>query len=347
MLQGSPRHLTFRAFGPLRRRMRALQTACVTIVAALGYAHALHATPTGNLTELASGFIWAENIWFDGLGGMYVSEFARGEVYKLTRPSFDGPVTKQLWLSGFTHVLGINEVWGSAGLMYAVVRFTDSCPGSSNTSTGIVIFNASTPQTYEALACTAPDQIGNGLAVNTRNGFGTLYSPSEGDFVPGRGLVYAVDPAARSVTEAVTGLFSADGAFLDQSTQLLYVSEVALGNIRIYNVSHDGSYLLVSSYHAPGCEMVDDFCVLYKNASAAPTSSPHMFSADYAKGSVVSFAADGSGEPTILATGLLSPTSVRSGSGPGWDNPSSLFVSEGGGYTEADAKRRVWELHLA
>ena len=309
-----------------------------------------NATPTGNLTELAGGFIWAENIWVDGRGGLYIAEDSRGEVYKLTRPSYSGPITNQLWLSGFSHVLGIQNVWGSDDMMYAVVEFKTTCVAanshlSNSTLNGIIVFNTSTPGAYSTFVCT--DGIGNGLSVNNKNGLGTIYSPSEGQFLPKQGHVFEIDPSTRAVTTPVTGLYSADGAFLDQATQLLYVSEVILGHILIYNVSHPGTYPLVSSYHALGCVFVDDFCVLNVSPSGAPSPAPYLFAADYWAGSVVAFPADGTGEPVVLATGLQAPTSVRGGFGPGWDNPHSVYVSEGGGIFPSDNTRRVWELHLS
>lgn len=311
-----------------------------------------NATPTGNLTELAGGFVWAENIWFDGRGGLYISEDSRGEIYKLTRPSYTGPVTKQLWLSGFSHVLGIQNVLGSDDLMYAVVEFKTPCVVSGiqsttpNTTTlnGMIVFNTSTPGEYTTFVCTI--EIGNGLAVNQNDGRGTLYSPSEVDFLPKQGLWYAIDPVTRDVVTAASGLFSADGAYLDQAAQLLYVSEVILGNILVYNVSRAGAYPLISTYHAPGCVMVDDFCVLNVDPAGQPSTAPYLFAADYWSGAVIAFPADGTGEHVVLASGLQAPTSVRGGFGPGWDNPRSLYVSEGGGFLPSQNTRHVWELHL-
>jgi hypothetical protein len=311
----------------------------------------VNATLVGNLTELAAGFNWAENIWFDGLGGMYIADDFAGKVYKLTRPSYGGPVTKQEWLSGFHNVLGINKVFGSLDMMYAVVAFDTPCavngsvPDVNATTFGIITFNTTAPGDYSTFVCTP--LIGNGLAVNEKDGRGTLYSPSEGDFLPKKGMWFAIDPPTRQVEKAVSGLYSADGAYLDQQTQLLYVSEVALGTILVYNVSQLGEYPLVHSFHAPGCMMVDDFCVLYMDASGAPSpSQPYMFAADFLAGAVVAFAADGQGSNTVLASGLLFPTSVRSGTGPGWDNPHSVYVSEGGSFVPSQATGRVWELHL-
>lgn len=124
-----------------------------------------------------------------------------------------------------------------------------------------------------------------------------------------------------------------------------------IGNIYVYNATSSigGPYPfpIVAHYKAPNCTMVDDFSILYKDANGVPTPSiPHMFAADYAKGNIVVFRADGTGVGTVIASGVTSPTSVRIGSGPGWNNPNSVFVSEGGGVLPSQNTQRVWELHL-
>lgn len=51
----------------------------------------------------------------------------------------------------------------------------------------------------------------------------------QADFLPGQGAIYKVDPKSGNVTTLITGLWAADGAWIDQEQDLLYVSEVVLG----------------------------------------------------------------------------------------------------------------------
>ena len=67
-----------------------------------------------------------------------------------------------------------------------------------------------------------------------------------------------------------------------------------------------------------GVDSLDDFCVFGQPAT--------MYGADFVGGKVVKFLADGSSAAECLCDGLQSPTSVRQGSGPGWDDPNSVFI---------------------
>lgn len=312
--------------------------------------HNIKAAPTGNLTLLADGFTWAENLWFDGFGGLWVTDDMAGKIYKLTRTNWTAPVTKTLWLEGFKNALGLQNVFGQPNLMLAVVKLPDGkCTSfdgkSSNTNGGALItFDINTPNNYTVAICTPV--LGNGLSVNTANGKGTIYSANEGDFIPTKGIVFESNPRTEMSQTFDSNLDAADGVFLDQMTQTLYISEVLKGMIRVYNVS-GGQKTFLNQYNGPSCKMIDDFCIAYTTPTGTNSSSPFMFAADFWNGNVVAFAADGSGPGTILATGLQSPTSVRQGRGVGWDNPRSVFVTEGGGFIPALQKnRRVWELHL-
>lgn len=81
---------------------------------------------------------------------------------------------------------------------------------------------------------------GNGLALHFKTGI--LYATTESNFIPGLaisapyflrllalGKVYRVDPRTGSVSDFAIGLWSADGAWIDQDKGLLFVSEVIVG----------------------------------------------------------------------------------------------------------------------
>lgn len=82
--------------------------------------------------------------------------------------------------------------------------------------------------------------------MNFNTGF--LYTASEGYFIPGNGEVYEINPATGAVTSIMSGLWSADGAWIDQQRQLLYVSEVVRGNVIIYDLVQ---HKIVKKYKAP------------------------------------------------------------------------------------------------
>lgn len=317
----------------------------------------LHGKPTGNLTLVATGFQWAENLWFDGNGGLFVAEsFKAYIVWKLTRPSGVGMAsTKTKWLEGskigFTNVLGLHTVPGSKGLwMYAIVQLIAG--GAS-----VIRFSTTEPGVYSVYARTPA--LGNGIAVSSKTN--TLFTTNEGNFKPGKGIVISVPNASAAFTSA-DDLWAADGAWLlendfnnNSNNNLLLVSEVVEGKIVVFQVNPvTGVLTETATYKAPGCAMVDDFCVI--NNASAPWSTEKLFlAADWWNNRVVQFTIDNttgvpvSGASTVLASGLRNPTSVRPGRGAGWEGfprGSSVFVTEGGGVEFFTCKQNVWELHL-
>lgn len=100
------------------------------------------------------------------------------------------------------------------------------------------------PNIWSPLAVT--DKPGNGLAMHFATGL--LYTASEGFFVPGNGEVYEIDPSSGKVTSIMSGLFAADGAWIDQQRHLLYISEVVFGKVIIYDLK---ARRQIGKYSAP------------------------------------------------------------------------------------------------
>jgi hypothetical protein len=312
--------------------------------------NAIRGTPQGNLTLLADGFTWAENLFFSGDGGLFVADDMVAAIYRLTRETDAGPAKKETWLTGFKRALGMSNVFGQENQLYAVVELSSgSCvsfDGKSSNDHGaaIISFSTQVPNNFTIAVCS--EVLGNGFAVNDQNGLGTIYTANEGGFIPSKGLVLQIEPSNEISILFDQNMDSADGVFLDQKTQLLYVSEVIQGLIRVYNVSQ-GQNTLLKQYHAPNSKMIDDFCIAYKLWDGQNSSIPFMFAADFWNETVMVFPADGSGPGRVLASGFYSPTSVRVGRGKGWNTPNSVYVTEGGGFIPSLQKnRRVWELHL-
>jgi sugar lactone lactonase YvrE len=145
---------------------------------------------------------------------------------------------------------------------------------------------------------------------------GLLYTASEGYFIPGNGEVFEIDPTSGKVTSIMSGLMSADGAWIDQERSLLYVSEVVLGRVIIYDLvqrkqikKYKAPLSALNFYSPPNrlqvvqlmsiisLEMLDDFCLSQDGNT--------MFGADFWNGTVVAFAANGTSTTgTILASGV-------------------------------------------
>lgn len=309
----------------------------------------LRGTPTseyGNLTLVADGYTWIENIFFDNQGAMYFSDSFEGKVMRVTRASATGGAfVSETWLSGFGRVLGF-ALTEDETEMFAVAWL-------SKTEYNIIAFSLSTPQTYRVLATT--EYSGNGLGLDAATNI--LFTASEGDFIPGNGRVYAMNMTgivnASNGPQATVQLFddgldAADGLWIDHTRRIMYVSEVLNATVRMYNLSlaHAGAAAaLFGQYKAPGMTMLDDFSV---SSAYCSSGIDTMFGADFWAGNVVAFPSDGSdpSSSVVLASGLFNPTSVRPGRGSGFTNGRTLYVSEGGGLDALTTNRRLWQLTL-
>jgi sugar lactone lactonase YvrE len=313
--------------------------AFLVVLAAALAAASTPATPTalvGNLTLIASNFTWAENLAFDGRGALFVTDDMAGIIYRLERDPATLVVTKQAWVTGFHNALGL-ALAPTGDEMYAVVT----------TAAGVHrIIAVSTVSPNNTTNVSVLGGCGNGLARAAAN---VLYSPTETDFIPDLGKVFAVPTAGAGAGGSHTfddHMWAADGAFIDPVTQLLYVSEVLTAKVTVYNVSEGptaskGVKLL--EFTAPGMKSLDDFCI----ARNATGGAPWLIGADFTHGNVVRFpAAVGAAQRPAerLVEGLRNPTSVREGLGRGWEG--SLFITEGGKLLGKDHNRRVWELKL-
>lgn len=300
----------------------------------------------GNLTLVADGYVWIENIFFDNRGALFFSDSFRGEVVRVTvSTNGSGTFEQQLWLSGFYRVLGftLNQ---EKTEMYAVAWFTSS-------EYSIIAFNTSVPGVWRTVAST--ELGGNGLGLDTATN--TLYTASEGEFIPTEGVVFSMNMTGvvgNSTPQAAPvrfdfGLTAADGLWVDNDARILYVSEVLNATVRRYDLTHatpqGGRAALISTYEAPGMIMLDDFSVA---TDLCTSGTATMFGADFWAGKVIAFPADGSSgnTSTELVSGLYNPTSVRPGRGAGFDDGRTLFISEGGGIDVFMNNRRLWKLSL-
>jgi hypothetical protein len=329
----------------------AVLVACAALLAT-----AVPSNPTGNVTQIATGFAWLENLWFDGAGGLYATDVYKGRLWKWTRDPVTRAVTQTLWVDGAWHMaLGVSaSPIPNTILVVAVYNGTVDGDGA-----GISIVSTEYPNNHTRLAGTP--KSGNGLAYNPATGW--VYTCNEGSFIPFNSEVMSVNafkalanlsrgvPAQAGVFESL--MTTADGAFVDEQAQLLYLTSSALHEVLVYDIANastagvDGNATFLRSYFAPGCWSLDDLCVSYNLPSGhANSSDPYLFVADFLAGALRSF--DAAGTESTLATwasGFHALTSAREGRGPGWEG-NSIFVTEGGSLDPTATDRGLWEVQI-
>jgi hypothetical protein len=201
----------------------------------------------------------------------------------------------------------------------------------NNRTSGIGAFDINTPNLWEPAYPT--DTVGNGLTQSLTTG--VLYTACEADFIPLLGRVYAFNISApgNQVYTYAKDLWAADGAFIAQELDLLFMSDVVSAAVRVYNVTADPLQgTPIQDYKAPGMETLDDFCTLMVDGVL------WLLGADFLAQKVVAYQAwpFNSSNYFVLASGFGgNPTSVRVGRGPGWAASTGspnirLYISEGG-----------------
>jgi sugar lactone lactonase YvrE len=267
---------------------------------------------------VATGFSWSENLVFDNRGNLFVSDVTRGEIWKITLDE-QRRYHQSLHISNFTRLLGL-AVEQDGSIVYST--------GVLDGIHVVIRFTADRPQTYQVIA-TIP-KTGNGVALHFKTR--KLYITTEGNFLPHAGEVYCVDLNNNyQVTTAMTKLFAADGAYIDQTTGMLYVSQVLGSTVLVYDIANEKQ---VRSFHADGITMLDDY-TLSANGST-------ITGADFWTGNIATISTvDGKGFK-LVGSGFKYPTSARFG-GKGF-NETSLFITEGGSIFKSTTDRCVYEI---
>jgi len=282
---------------------------------------AVTALPTLNM----SGFAWAENLVFDAHGNLYVSDTMTGILWRIHLSADQQSYVRDEFISsGHFHRINGLTVTEDGNTIYAVVEL------ASNKEPWLVSFSINHPNQYQPLVMTPV--LGNGLALHFATGL--FFTANEGNFVPGKGVVYEINVKQNHTSEAVKYLSGADGVQIDQANNWVYVSEVLSGTMLRYSLAN-GTLSLNSKFVAPGVGSVDDFCLIANGTQIA--------AADYTNGQVVQFNSDGSSTSnTLVISNLISPTACKVGSGPQFNN-EDLFITEGGGKFPYVHNRRVLE----
>ena len=296
---------------------------------------------SGNLTLIADEFIWAENLIFDDFGNLWVTDLFQGIIFKISKDSATGAITKTPWITGFEKLLGLATGPKTTIFFVGVVS-------SSNMT--LSAFDVNTPNASRIIAQT--DSCGNGLVYSAASD--VLYSASEADFIPFLGRVFYAQNVShgtplREAQKLQSGLNDCDGLFLDENTNLLYMSEVLTATLYVYNLTSNPTAgnlqsTPIRTFHAPNMTMLDDMCIV-QSIDNTSVKTPSIIAADFWTGKIVAFDVSGQVAGSALATGIANPTSVRRPKkGSVWDNGRNVFITEGGNFF--GKTRRVWELTL-
>lgn len=297
-----------------------------------------------NVSVVAGGFSWVENLCFDGKGGMFASERLRGQLLAINGTGAEpGGYKISVLLEGMWKLL--------LGCVVDSARFPETVFVVGELLNGSHVLAAvpiNEPASWEIVAFTV--HCGNGIRIHEATGL--LYTSTEGTFLPGSGAVYEIDPSARpwggKASVLVERLAPADGLWIDEGRAILYVGLLPSSKVWTYNLTSRAVLGIFGGLKHFGCELLlcamDDFTLDPDNTSV-------IVAAAWTDDSVRIFpafsSAAGFGQRTLLE-GVQRPTSVRWGSGFGGFAVTSLFISEGGSLGDAkDDKYRILEWKFA
>ena len=313
------------------------------ITALVGALGTVLAVSQATVEEVSSGYVWAENLVCDqGTASVWVSDAVKGTLSAVSYNEDQSAYETRVHLSGLSKINGLaldatgEVLYGGANVVEAdgSIRYT------------IIEIDRHVSESYKIVSDVALDgtSCANGLAADWTTGL--LYTTTEGGFKPGAGEIFEVDPVAGTSRSYASGLFAADGAYINQDLRLLYVSQVVNSKVLVFNLSTpvtDGQASPILTIEITDMGMLDDFFLTAEGTA--------LIGADFLKGNVIKIPLypDGlttGGETetvtaTVLAEGFTSPTSARQGCGmPGFEG-ESFFVTEGGGFADKMDSRRV------
>ena len=298
------------------------------------------------------GFSWAENLVFDGLGGLYASEMHRGELIRISLCEDKQTYCQAVHVSGFSNIGGL-AVSPDGNTIYAAVSW-------DNKTNGIIAASTKPPtpsqdpnsSTYTIIGKTTKKP--NGMQLYN----GVFYCTEEGG-IKGNGSVFTLD-LATGTEQIVHTAINADGAWLDINSKRLFIGQVKSMNVAVFNVSsnsrdvvYDGNFNgPAGQINHPELQILDDLTLDFKGGqSSGPVGSlanTQLLGADWLGKKLLRFSLDGSSMTTVSVPDdvkLKELTSVRWGKGPGFDE-DSVYVSEGGGMTKHVTSRRIVQIKM-
>jgi hypothetical protein len=321
---------------------------------------ASHATSLPQLN--VDGFGWAENLCFDGRGGLFVSELTRGELHRISLCEKDGVATycDSLHLIGFDNIGGL-ATSPDGDIIYAAVSYKESDENNKE-------------NTVSAIIQTSTDALPNGQQGNWTvigkttfkpNGMqlynDVFYCTEEGG-VKGNGQVFTVDLKTGTET-VIRDDINADGLWLNADTGHMFIGWVETMKVTVMDVKTNFPLVAFigdfdaagAAFKLPVLQILDDLTIAAKGGSSPidgginvnDIGSTMLLGADWLGKKVLQFSLDGTvNEPVKVPNGLTLKeiTSVRWGKGPGFDE-NSIYVTEGGGW-EGITNRRVLQIPM-
>lgn len=296
------------------------------------------------------GFSWAENLVFDGLGGLFVSDAIRGEIWKIQLCNNSTSYCGSIYVTEGLSQAGGMAVTKSGTTLYAGVTLNDDSKAiivSANTANNDSDVN--TAGTYDILIGGLTHQP-NGMALDEAHN--TLYVTDEGKGSDSGGTLLAINTITKTQTLIKDHIPGADGCWFDPVTNLLFVGELLSMKIMVFKIDDSsGLAVYLSEYEGLNSSgklsMLDDITVAQRGVQGENGSDTFLFGADWTGKKLKLFRVDGGDISTVETPGIdmYEPTSVRWGSGPGFD-PNSIYVTEGGGATKHQRKRRVFQVKM-
>jgi len=275
------------------------------------------------------GFTWAENLGFDGLGNMFVSDPVVGKLWRIYLDPSTNKYEKVVHLDTYDRFLGIAFEQTPSGPIGYVVA--DEGP-TFNRNHYIVQFDptpAGALPVKHSVAAKLPHG-GNGLAYF--GGDRTLFATHEGG--PNEPGVVMRAWLSNGTAEVVANIDGANGAAVDENTGQLHVGSLFGAYFTTFQLPN---MTLVQKNDAPGMFSIDDFCL--SRDGTVRFATDFMFShvvASSQKGMAYVIQNDAS-------YNLRFPTAAKWGFGPGF-NSSLLYVTEGGGILPRDTSQRVLQM---
>jgi sugar lactone lactonase YvrE len=265
-----------------------------------------------------SGFSWAENLAFDGLGNLYVSDSGAATITRIWLQ--DNVWQTELYFDGVYTVDGL----ASDGVnLFANIITNDKVAQVVRLPLGEPF---ATPEVLAELP-----YPGNGLELDVD---GSLYVTTEGNFLPGTGAVYQVSPQSGTWQTYLSDLWAADGIAIDRDQRVLYVTQVVNNKVLVIDLLSGDVTRMISVARPKNHSLLDDIAL-------SPDGST-LYGADFGRGEIMAIPLAG-GSVSVVATGLQAPTSVLFGAGPSFD-ANTLYLTEGGGFTDTDTDQRVLQL---
>lgn len=301
------------------------------------------ATVTTSLPTLeVDGFSWAENLAFDGLGSLFVSDVTTG---KITRIYLCGDeYCKTTHLSEGIDSGGGLAVSLDGQTLYAGVTLSDKSKAVIRTSTSPAADGLESSWTLVAETPHKP----NGMSADWSTG--TLYCTHEGMSGDEDGVVFTVNIATAEILSLTDSVEGADGCWFDPARSMLYVGKLMTLEIWAYDTKNkkDMGFFTGASSLKKIAHMLDDITLQVNGTNSADVGKTMFFGADFMGKQILSFSLDGSivdSVPVDASLALQTPTSVRFGKGPGFCG-ESIYITEGGGLTARQHSKRVVQVKL-